>query len=505
MYRILTASKDTYITNRIINNRFRATDANVGQAGTLDLFKLVDESTSGSIKSGVFELSRILIKFNYQQLHDLTGTKLDLNHSSFKCTLRLFDVYGGQPTPSNFKTIVFPLSQAFDEGIGRDVFQFADVDACNFITASTSNGESTKWYTSGANQQGFLGAPDIDIIASGTLSGSTTNAAIWKQQLFSTGEEDLNIDITQIVSATMVGQLPDHGFRISYSGTQETDGRSRFVKRFASRHSSNTRITPRIIVQYDDSIHDHHSNFIFDVSSSLFINNFHRGVPANILSGTRAQGVSGSNCLLVKLESGSFSQTTTGSQHKIGNSFITGVYSSSFAISSYNSTLRNEIVTAGSATFNEYWLSLDGSIGYKTGVLVINDVNRTTYKKNIRNLIIRIVNLRPNYISTENVILKVHVRDTLEPVKYVKIPREQKSLIFNKMYYRIRDAYTGDIIIPFDKTNNSTILSTDSGGMYFELYMDSLDIGRVYTIDFLINDANYDQVFSDVARFRVDI
>jgi len=120
-------------------------------------------------------------------------------------------------------------------------------------------------------------------------------------------------------------------------------------------------------------------------------------------------------------------------------------------------------------------------------------------------LIIRIVNLRPNYISTENVILKVHIRDTLEPVKYVKIPREQKSLIFNKMYYRIRDAYSGDIIIPFDKTNNSTILSTDSGGMFFELYMDSLDIGRVYTIDFLINDANYDQVFSDVARFRVDI
>ena len=43
MYRILKAKKDTYVTNRIINNKFRATDANVGQAGTLDLFKLYDE------------------------------------------------------------------------------------------------------------------------------------------------------------------------------------------------------------------------------------------------------------------------------------------------------------------------------------------------------------------------------------------------------------------------------------------------------------------------------
>ena len=44
MYRILTASKDTYITNKIINNSFRATDANLGSAGTLDLFKLYDEN-----------------------------------------------------------------------------------------------------------------------------------------------------------------------------------------------------------------------------------------------------------------------------------------------------------------------------------------------------------------------------------------------------------------------------------------------------------------------------
>ncbi len=45
MFYILTASADTYITNKIINNNYRATDANVGMAATLDLFKLYDEST----------------------------------------------------------------------------------------------------------------------------------------------------------------------------------------------------------------------------------------------------------------------------------------------------------------------------------------------------------------------------------------------------------------------------------------------------------------------------
>ena len=64
MYRILQALQDTYITNKIVNNSFRATDANVGQAGTLDFFKLYDESKLPGTSSNVIELSRTLIKFD---------------------------------------------------------------------------------------------------------------------------------------------------------------------------------------------------------------------------------------------------------------------------------------------------------------------------------------------------------------------------------------------------------------------------------------------------------
>ena len=62
MHRILTASKDTYITNKIINDSFRATDANVGNAGSLDLFKLYNENTLSGEPSPI-EISRLLIKF----------------------------------------------------------------------------------------------------------------------------------------------------------------------------------------------------------------------------------------------------------------------------------------------------------------------------------------------------------------------------------------------------------------------------------------------------------
>ena len=98
MYRILTASKDTYITNKIINKSFRATDANVGNAGSLDLFKLYDENQLGS-SSQQIELSRLLIKFPVNEISkmDSEGT-IDINDNSFKCEVKLHDIYGGQTT-----------------------------------------------------------------------------------------------------------------------------------------------------------------------------------------------------------------------------------------------------------------------------------------------------------------------------------------------------------------------------------------------------------------------
>ena len=63
MFRRLKATKDTYITNKIIKNDFRATDANVGEAATLDLFKLYNENSISGEDEPV-ELTRLLVKFD---------------------------------------------------------------------------------------------------------------------------------------------------------------------------------------------------------------------------------------------------------------------------------------------------------------------------------------------------------------------------------------------------------------------------------------------------------
>ena len=100
---------------------------------------------------------------------------------------------------------------------------------------------------------------------------------------------------------------------------------------------------------------------------------------------------------------------------------------------------------------------------------------------------------------------RIFIEDRDRAITAVKKPRVTISQIFENMFYQIRDAQTGRVIIPFDYVGNSTKLSSDSVGMYFHFYMDALPAGRTYTIEFLIRDFDDDYFVTDsIARFSVE-
>lgn len=307
MFYILTASSDTYITNKILQNKFRATDANVGRAGTLDLFRLYDESIFTSngqvVTSSVEELSRILVKFDYSDVVELTSSSLDLNSDTFKATLRLSEVNAGAPVPNNFNVVAYPLAIKFDEGVGRNVTGFSDVDAANFLTSSVSSGTPTLWNISGSGKDGYLGDSSVDYFTSGTIAGSVVDFG--SSKYFDDGTGDLVLDVTTLFSALLSNDVENYGFRLSFSGSDETDEKTRFVKRFASRHSKNKLIVPRILLTWDDSIQDRHLDLQFNVSSSLFLKHFESGQPKNLVSGSSLTSLTGPNCLTLRFVSGS--------------------------------------------------------------------------------------------------------------------------------------------------------------------------------------------------------
>lgn len=115
-------------------------------------------------------------------------------------------------------------------------------------------------------------------------------------------------------------------------------------------------------------------------------------------------------------------------------------------------------------------------------------------------------NLQPHYRKKDAVKLRVFIEDRDRDIVFKKTPFETPSQVFESMFYQVKDAQSDRILIPFDTDKNSTKLSSDSEGMFFKFYMDSLPAGRTYRFEFLIKDFENDYFVKDVsAKFNVDI
>lgn len=504
MYRILQADKDTYITDKIISNTLRATDSNVGQAGTIDLFKIYDENTYTG-EDAPIEISRGLIHFDLDSLRDaLAAGDFDINSTNFTCSLYLHDVYGGQTTPSNFSLVVYPLSKSFDEGSGRDVVRFEDIDVTNFITSSVSTTAIT-WSASGANLGGDLTIPGVDYFTQGNLNDGNGNISFARTQVFSTGQEDLNVDVTRIISGVLSNQMPDSGFRVSFISSQEIDQKTRFVKRFASRNTTNTSKKPKLIVTYNDSISDKSANFEFNTSGSIFLNSYTRGSAANLLSGSSLTSLTGDNCLKVKIQSGSISRTYDASQYKVGEVYVTGIYESSFLVNQFDSDIYAYLTgsNADAMQFGVKWLSNDQTVQYATGSLDVKTRETTYFSQTPERYFINITNMQASYKDNQKIRFRLFIENFNRIITYVKTPLENSGLVVEKCLYRIRDFESGDIIVPFHDPGTKT--SNDATSHYFDFHMSTLPKGRTYTFDFKIVDKGLEIIIDDVAaKFRVE-
>lgn len=473
MILIASASNDTYITDKIVDST-RAVSGNVGRAGTLDLFKLYNESTA---ITGAIELSRLLVKFDLSKAKVLASSTLKISDESFSAKLRLRNISAGQPVPSNFTIQIFPLAVSFEEGLGRDVISFANVDASNFL----SNSVGSLWNVSGASKSGTLGESSIDYYASGNLQDGNGVINLGSTQLFQVGTEDLVVDVTTIVSATIAGQIPDNGFRISFIDSQEADSTTRFVKRFASRHVRQQSLRPSILLSYDDSIVDHHSSSYFDVSSSIYVHNIVRGDYTNFVSGASLTPVTGSECAIVRLSTGSFTKYVTASQVSLASP-VTGVYSASFALFSGDTstvtgsiTLKSFIEASGSVTFDEVWTSFDGSVTYYSGSLRVSHRMGSTKSSGTRKLRASMLSTPSTLRRGQSAKIRVVFYDDYDQNRSSKFSLEPIPLEVSECKVRIRDSSTGDLFFDFEDAGSK--MSSDVLSNYLTLQTDSFPVG----------------------------
>lgn len=527
MYRILQAEQDAYITNKYIAGS-RSETSNTGTAGTIDLFKLYNETTlPGTSSFPIVELSRGLIKFDYSPLAILTASHLNINDPQFSCFMVLKDVYGGQTTPVNYTLEAIPLSSSWDEGRGQDVIVYRDLGAVNFLTASLVGGNPITWAGPGASVSGNLGAANIDIVVSGNLGSGLVD--LKSSQFFQRGDEDLVIDITAHVSACLAGQMENHGFRIAFSDTEEQNGTTYFVKRFGSRHVQNKELQPRLVVRSNAALQDYSQALKFNTPDPqpVYTYNFLNGQRVNFFSGSNE--VLGDDCLLLKLEASHpivyttssfsvshnatinhqvqgthvFTHTITGSQATISGIPQTGVYTANVSLSTVDTVgLSGFLSGALEHPFKMSWVSLDGTYVYATENVTITSQQGIDSAVDDNAYVANITNLKNLYSKNDKARMRVFVQDYNTEMTAYRLPKKLRPKILPNLLWRLIGAYSKKIYIPFDDVG--TRCSFDADGMYFDIWFEDLDIHEVYEIELCIKENDKEYVIRNEGfRFRI--
>ena len=207
MLKRYTASADNTIVNAFEPNlRTRATGANMGLADVLEVYSIYGRQYTGSQ-----ELSRVLIKFPVTDISaDRTAGTVPAS-GSVSFYLRLFNAPTSKTVPKDFRLVVNPLFNPWQEGVGLDLETYKD---------ETKGNEGSNWMSasSTASWNSVSGGGDW-------LSSS---ADYRYEQLFRTGTENLEINITPLVERWIKGSdgggIANYGVGIKLTSSQEAFG-----------------------------------------------------------------------------------------------------------------------------------------------------------------------------------------------------------------------------------------------------------------------------------------
>ena len=178
MIRRYYATKDNTITNAFEENlTTRGTGSNMGASDIVEVFSIYGQASSASA-----ELARTLIEFNVTEISSSRDTGKIPASGSVSFYLNMFNAPHSQTVPSNFTLEVSAVSASWQEGYGLDMEFYEDI---------TRDGIGSNWVQarqSASADNGQWNAPGGDYHASPTFS-----------QTFSTGLEDLSVDVTSLV------------------------------------------------------------------------------------------------------------------------------------------------------------------------------------------------------------------------------------------------------------------------------------------------------------------
>jgi hypothetical protein len=213
-------------------------EKNTGYDSILDLSKLIVPSGSSSL---IYN-NRALLKFDLTTISQSIAAG-DIVSASYYLNLYTADA---QEIQTNYTIEVYPISQSWESGIGRYINIPETVIGSSWVNRNNSGVTATPWSTGSyiANTT----ASYLTIPGGGTWY---TNYACTQSHDYST--TDLRINVTTIVKDWIDGVIPNNGFVIKKSTTDEFNTTSFTTLKYFSTET-NTVYQPKLEVAWSDAV-----------------------------------------------------------------------------------------------------------------------------------------------------------------------------------------------------------------------------------------------------------
>lgn len=223
--------------------------------------------------------SRFLFHFDETKLKDLyesatfpdltkmTHTLRMTNTSCFDVSLLNGETCSGKDRVSSFDLILFQIPQNWDEGTGYDFY------ACTTIAGNISvSSNPSNWVYAQTGVEWING--------DGVYTGDPSSIIIGTQH-FDTGNENIEIDVTNYVNGLITGNT-NYGLGIAFSYNLENTAtvNPQYVG-FFTRHTQ-TFYEPYIETSYSDVIRDDRRLFYMDKNNKLYLYVNAGGIPTNL-------------------------------------------------------------------------------------------------------------------------------------------------------------------------------------------------------------------------------
>ena len=342
------------------------------------------------------------------------------------------------------------------------------------ITQSTVGITGNKTNTDNSTGLGSVGS-FAGAVGEWASAGGDYVAESTKTQVFSTGFEDLEVDVTKIVERWLGNDWTNYGFGVKLTTALEQAQRSYYRKKFYGRDSEFFFQKPVLEARWNSARKDDRGYFY--ASSSLVppSDNLNTLYLYNRVRGRLRDYPIAPTSASIRVSTHIDTQITSAPVYKLADT--TGIYFANIAVETTVSTVR------------DVWYS--GSVGYHTGTVAVKTFAALGYNPE-DTYVLSMPSLRKEYRKSQTHRLNLYVRQkNWSPNIYTQAVRASiPSLIIPSASYQLRRSIDDLKVVPYGTASATmhTQLSYDVSGNYFDLDTTYLEAGYLYDIQYSFYD-----------------